>query len=130
MLEDPRLNRHLKNLSRCELKRLVTRVAFETMQRSVAYSKLGEMVFPHHVRLSTHAHDNAGPKFGIRLFGPNFRAREQLSLGGAEVRSVDMLQVPTPWHNCVVNMAGHSTLIMTKSKVVRDALSKGSFSGG
>lgn len=130
MAEDLSLNQHTRHLSRCKLKKLATKVAFEMIQRNEAYSNLVELFFPHHVRLSIHAHDNAGPKFGIKLLGPNVRAVEELSFVGAEMRSVDLLHVPTPWHNCLVEVRGHSTLIMTKSKVVRAALSDGSFSGG
>jgi pyoverdine/dityrosine biosynthesis protein Dit1 len=133
MTEDLRLNRHTKHLSRCKLKKLAAKVSFEMLQRNEAYSNLVELFFPHHVRLSIHAHDNAGPKFGIRLLGRNVRAVEQLSLGGPEMRSVDLLHVPTPWHNCLASVAGEGgtrTLVMTKAKVVKDALAAGSFSGG
>lgn len=133
MTEDLRLNRHTKHLSRCKLKKLAARVSFEMLQRNEAYSNLVELFFPHHVRLSIHAHDNAGPKFGIRLLGRNVRAVEQLSLDGPEMRSVDLLHVPTPWHNCLALVSGQGgtgIVVMTKAKVVRDALVAGSFAGG
>jgi pyoverdine/dityrosine biosynthesis protein Dit1 len=119
MAEDLRLSPFTRHLSRCKLKRLAADVSFEMMQRNDAYSNLVELVFPHHVRLSIHAHDNAGPKFGIRLFGP----------GVAEVRSVDLLHVPTPWHNCLVEVAGRPALVMTKARVVKEAMAAGDFSG-
>ncbi|RYP03233.1 hypothetical protein DL764_005280 [Monosporascus ibericus] len=130
MLEDLKLNRYTKHLSRSKLKKLGSKVAFEMIQRNEAYSNLVELLFPYHVRLSIHAHDNAGPKFGIRLFGHGVRALETLSFDAAEMTSFDLLHVPTPWHNCLVEVAGHHTLFMVKSKAVRDALSSGKFSGG
>ncbi|RYP51665.1 hypothetical protein DL768_003063 [Monosporascus sp. mg162] len=130
MLEDLKLNRYTKHLSRSKLKKLGSNVAFEMIQRNEAYSNLVELLFPYHVRLSIHAHDNAGPKFGIRLFGPGVTALETLSFDAAEMTSFDLLHVPTPWHNCLVEVAGHPTLFMVKSKAVRDALSSGKFSGG
>lgn len=41
--------------------------------------------------------------------------------------SDDLLHVPTPWHNCVVEIEGHSTLYVTKSSIVREAVSSGKF---
>ncbi|RYP77596.1 hypothetical protein DL769_003369 [Monosporascus sp. CRB-8-3] len=130
MLEDLKLNRYTKHLSRSKLKKLGSKVAFEMIQRNEAYSNLVELLFPYHVRLSIHAHDNAGPKFGIRLFGPEVRALETLSFDAAEMTTFDLLHVPTPWHNCLVEVTGHPTLFMVKSKAVRDALSSGKFNGG
>ena len=46
------------------------------------------------------------------------------------MRSVDLLHVPTPWHNCLVEVVGHATLTMTKSNAVKAALSSGKFVGG
>lgn len=131
MTEDLRLNRHTKQLSRCKLKKLAAKVSFEMLQRNEAYSNLVELFFPHHVRLSIHAHNNAGPKFGIRLFGVDVRAVEgRLALDGPEMRSVDLLHVPTPWHNCLAVVEGQGTMVMTKSQVVKDALAEGGFRGG
>jgi hypothetical protein len=45
------------------------------------------------------------------------------------MRSADLLHVPTPWHNCLVLVEGQGTLVMTKSKVVKDALAEGAFRG-
>jgi pyoverdine/dityrosine biosynthesis protein Dit1 len=131
MTEDLRLNRHTSHLSRCKLKKLAAKVSFEMLQRNEAYSNLVELFFPHHVRLSIHAHNNAGPKFGIRLLGsPGVRAVEgRLALDAPEMRSADLLHVPTPWHNCLVLVEGQGTLVMTKSKVVKDALAEGAFRG-
>lgn len=130
MQEDLKINRYTTGLSRSQLKKLSFKVAFEMMQRNEAYSNLIELLFPHHIRLSIHAHDNAGPKFGISLFGSNVRPLEALSFNAAEMRSTDLLHVPTPWHNCLVELAGHATLIMAKCNVVKAALSSGRFAGG
>lgn len=130
MLEDLSLNRYTQGLSRCKLKKLATKVSLEMIQRNQAYSNLVELLFPHHVRLSIHAHDNSGPKFGIRLFGSNVRPLEGLSFDEPEMRSVDLLHVPTPWHNCLAEVSPESSLIMTKAKIVQAALSSGKFCGG
>lgn len=130
MQEDLSVNRYTQDLSRSQLKKLSSKVSFEMIQRNEAYSNLIELLFPHHIRLSIHAHDNSGPKFGIRLFGPNVRPLETLSFKGPEMCSVDLLHVPTPWHNCLVEVSGQSTLIMTKSKTAKTALSSGKFRGG
>jgi pyoverdine/dityrosine biosynthesis protein Dit1 len=37
------------------------------MIRNDAYSNLVSDLFPFHIRLSIHAHNNSGPKFAIRL---------------------------------------------------------------
>lgn len=66
------------------------------------------------------SHNNAGPKFGIQLFDPAIvRAVESLSPNGSPMTSRDLLHIPTPWHNCVVKMAGSEMLYVTKAKVVR-----------
>lgn len=44
--------------------------------------------------------------------------------------SRDLLHIPTPWHNCVVSVAGSKVLYVTKAKVVREALAEGSLLGG
>lgn len=133
MLEDLARNAYTGALSRSQQRKLAARVAFDMLLRNEAYSSLVELVFPHHVRLSIHAHDNAGPKFGIRLFGPAVRACDALTSAAgtaAEAVSDRLLHVPTPWHNCLVEIAGRQTLAMTKTKAVRDALASGRFRGG
>ena len=42
--------------SRSQQRRLAARVAFDMILRNEAYSNLVELAFPHHVRLSIHAH--------------------------------------------------------------------------
>ena len=100
-------------------------------------------MFPHHIRLSIHAyvhsnvgvtltcrHPNSGPKFGIQMFDAAVRATNVLSPDGDVMSSLDLLHVPTPWHNCVVEIQGHPFLYVTKSRVVHEALDSGEFSGG
>jgi pyoverdine/dityrosine biosynthesis protein Dit1 len=76
----------------------------------------------------TYRHDNAGPKFGIRLLGSDVCATNALSVDG-EVAVGDDLHIPTPWHGCIVQVEGDAQLYMTKAHVAKSALSSGGFSG-
>ena len=53
--------------SKSQRKKLAETVALEMMRRNQAYSHLVELVMPRQVRLSIHAHNNAGPKFAVSL---------------------------------------------------------------
>ncbi|KAI0003453.1 pyoverdine/dityrosine biosynthesis protein [Xylariaceae sp. FL0662B] len=131
MLEDLELHPFTKRMSRSKQKKLSAKVAFEMILRNQAYSNLVELLFPNHVRLSIHAHNNAGPKFGIQLFDPAaIRAVESLGPNGEPMSSRDLLHIPTPWHNCVVEVVGSDVMYVTKSKVARDALAAGGMTGG
>lgn len=67
-------------------------------------------------------HNNAGPKFGIQLFDPS-KVRAVKSLDPKHDQGSDNLHIPTPWHNCVAEMAdANGLLLVVKAKVVRDAL--------
>ncbi|KAI0383637.1 Pyoverdine/dityrosine biosynthesis protein-domain-containing protein [Hypomontagnella monticulosa] len=130
MLEDLELHPHTRAMSRSKQKKLTAQVAFEMIMRNQAYSNLVEMIFPNHVRLSIHAHNNAGPKFGIQLFDPSaVRAVESLSEDSRLMTSRDLLHIPTPWHNSVAKVVGSETLFVTKAKVVRQALKTGELTG-
>ncbi|AEO57217.1 hypothetical protein MYCTH_2117759 [Thermothelomyces thermophilus ATCC 42464] len=121
MLEDLEHHPHTRNLTRSQQKKLSAKVAFEMIL----------MLFPNHVRLSIHAHDNAGPKFGIQLFDPSrVRAVQTLSADGELMTSLDLLHIPTPWHNSVVQLAGSDVILVTKAKLARAALTSGSMTGG
>ncbi|KAK4096577.1 cytochrome P450 [Parathielavia hyrcaniae] len=123
MLEDLENRPNTKAMTRSQQKKVSSKVAFEMIL----------MLFPNHVRLSIHAHNNAGPKFGIQLFDPaHTRAVAALSPDGELMTSVDLLHIPTPWHNCVVELAGSSddVVLVTKAKLARAALSAGSVTGG
>ncbi|KAI0895451.1 Pyoverdine/dityrosine biosynthesis protein-domain-containing protein [Annulohypoxylon nitens] len=123
MLEDLFYHPLIRVMSRSKQKKLSAKVAFEMIMRNQAYSNLVELLFPNHIRLSIHAHNNAGPKFGIQLFDPKIvRAVETLSPDSLPMTSRDLLHIPTPWHNCVVKLVGTDILCVTKAKVVRDAM--------
>lgn len=132
MLQD--LDRHplTQSLSRSQRKKLATRVSFEMILRNQAYSNLIELLFPDCLRLSIHAHNNSGPKFGIRLFDTaTVRVIHQLNSVGSDdsnsdeegtVTASNLLHIPTPWHNCIVEVAGDPKLYIVKYGVVKDAL--------
>ncbi|KAM4063509.1 pyoverdine/dityrosine biosynthesis protein [Hirsutella rhossiliensis] len=130
MLEDLALNPYTRGRSQSQRRKLSSKVAFEMIQRNQAYSNLVEVMFPHHVRLSIHAHNNIGPKFGIQMLGSGVRSTNVLSPDGGLVKFCDELHVPTPWHNCIVEIEGHPKLYITKSSIVLSALATGSFTGG
>ncbi|EQK99448.1 Pyoverdine biosynthesis [Ophiocordyceps sinensis CO18] len=130
MLEDLALNPYTRGRSQSQRRKLSSKVAFEMIQRNQAYSNLVEVMFPHHVRLSIHAHNNSGPKFGIQMLGSGVRSTNVLSPDGGLVKFCDELHVPTPWHNCIVEIEGHSKLYITKSSIVLSALANESFTGG
>ncbi|KAI1094023.1 Pyoverdine/dityrosine biosynthesis protein-domain-containing protein [Rostrohypoxylon terebratum] len=130
MLEDLSYHPFVRVMSRSKQKKLSAKVAFEMMMRNQAYSNLVELLFPNHIRLSIHAHNNAGPKFGIQLFDPKIvRAVETLSPDSLPMISRDLLHIPTPWHNCVVKLVGTDILCVTKAKVVRDAIASDRMTG-
>ncbi|KAF6841590.1 pyoverdine dityrosine biosynthesis protein [Colletotrichum plurivorum] len=131
MLEDLELHPFTQNMTRTQQKKLSTRVAFEMIMRNQAYSNLVELLFPNYVRLSIHAHNNAGPKFGIQLFDPAVvRVVEGLSPDGVPMTSRDLLHIPTPWHNCVVEIEGSPYLLVTKANIPRKAMELGAMTGG
>ncbi|KAG5967808.1 hypothetical protein E4U58_002107 [Claviceps cyperi] len=130
MLEDLATNKYTSHLSRTQLRKKSAKVAFEMIQRNQAYSNLVQILFPHHVRLSIHAHDNAGPKFGIQMLGKHVLPTDILPPNGTDGNCCDKLHVPTPWHNCVVEIRGDAHLYITKSSVAHAALSSGEYTGG
>ncbi|KAH7131272.1 pyoverdine/dityrosine biosynthesis protein [Dactylonectria macrodidyma] len=131
MLEDLELHPSTKTQTKSQRKKLSTKVAFEMILRNQAYSNLVEILYPNYVRLSIHAHNNAGPKFGIQLFDASkVRVVENLSPDGIPMASEDLLHVPTPWHNSVVEMEGCDYLLVTKAKVAQHAVDCGAMGGG
>ncbi|KAL4734205.1 Pyoverdine/dityrosine biosynthesis protein-domain-containing protein [Aspergillus similis] len=141
MLEDLGAYLAERNIGSKARKRIASKVAEEMIARNHAYSNLVELLFPHHVRLSIHAHTNAGPKFGIRLF-PREAVRaaptaqsllsipQSKSESGAITNPLYEFQIPTPWHNCLVRVEGLEGMLLTRSGIIRDAISKGLFEGG
>ncbi|GKT84868.1 pyoverdine/dityrosine biosynthesis protein [Colletotrichum tofieldiae] len=131
MLEDLELHPFTRKMTRSQRRKLSTKVAFEMIMRNQSYSNLVELLLPNHVRLSIHAHNNAGPKFGIQLFDPAVvRAVEGLSPDGTPMTSRDLLHIPTPWHNCVAEVEGSPYLLVTKASVPREAMTLGAVTGG
>jgi uncharacterized membrane protein YedE/YeeE len=45
-------------------------------------------------------------------------------------QSSDLLHIPTPWHNSIVEIDGSDVLFLTKAKMVREAIAKGLMEGG
>ncbi|CCH58046.1 hypothetical protein TBLA_0A02470 [Henningerozyma blattae CBS 6284] len=130
MSEDLRLLPYFKDMSRKKFKKTVSKIAFNMIKRNDAYSNLVELAFPHHLRLSIHAHTNGGPKFGIKVISPE-QCRIVKSLNdSSEPKSEDLLHIPTPWHNCVVKLTDQDdSYYLTKASVVKDALEKGVYEG-
>ncbi|RAL10133.1 isocyanide synthase family protein, partial [Aspergillus homomorphus CBS 101889] len=134
MLEDLEEHAAAVALSRSQRKKLSEKLAFEMILRNQAYSNMTEMFLPHFLRLSIHSHPNSGPKFGICLFDRATtrvvsRINELASLGEFGDASPHLLHIPTPWHNCVFQIAGHEGIFVTKTKVVREGLSSGQVRG-
>lgn len=105
-------------------------VAAEMIARNQAYSNLVELLLPNYVRLSIHAHTNKGPKFGICLF-PRDKIRAIDSIKNRhELVPAYEFQVPTPWHNSIIRVAGDSTIYLGKAEIVQAAIDQGEFKGG
>lgn len=129
MTEDLSLLPYFSGISRKSFKKIVAKVAFEMIKRNDAYSNLVELVFPHHMRLSIHAHTNSGPKFGIKIISPN-QCKTIKSLDDEEEPVFeDLLHIPTPWHNCVIKIEDNGRFFLTKTKTVVDAIENGNYEG-
>ncbi|KAH7372294.1 Pyoverdine/dityrosine biosynthesis protein-domain-containing protein [Pyrenochaeta sp. MPI-SDFR-AT-0127] len=110
-------------------KKLAFVVAAEMIARNQAYSNLVELLFPNYIRLSIHAHTNRGPKFGICLF-PRDRVRAIDSIRDRhELVPAYEFQVPTPWHNSIIMVAGDQTVYLGKASIVQTAIEQGEFEG-
>lgn len=118
MSEDLAFHPSLIKISKSKRKKIAAKIAFEMLKRNQAYSNLVEVMFPFHIRLSIHAHLNDGPKFGINLLGMS-NCRTAISLlDEIPETSDDLLHIPTPWHNCVVKIAGKDDWFVVKFKTV------------
>lgn len=115
-----------QSLSRKKFKRLVSLVSFEMIRRNDAYSNLVELVFPFHLRLSIHAHHNAGPKFGIRLLDPAICT----SVDHNQDEEDRLLHVPTPWHNAMFQIGEEGKYIVSASKLARQYAQDEKYTGG
>ncbi|KAI0975713.1 Pyoverdine/dityrosine biosynthesis protein-domain-containing protein [Xylaria arbuscula] len=110
-------------------KKTASNVAAEMMVRNQAYSNLLELLFPNYIRLSIHAHNNRGPKFGIRLFPRNkVRAIDDIDCRYKRVPIYDF-QIPTPWHNSIVKVEGDEIAYLTKASAARQAIADGRYTG-
>lgn len=128
MLDDLATHPTCKDKSKSQRKKLAEKVAFEMMHRNAAYSNLVELMLPRHVRLSIHAHNNSGPKFAISLLSQtNFQPLT--SFDGLRLSSRDNqydvrhhLHIPTPWHNCLVEVEGEFVTYVCKAGLVKEEL--------
>jgi pyoverdine/dityrosine biosynthesis protein Dit1 len=129
MLEDLADIPAVKSMSGKQKKKIATLVAEEMMSRNQAYSNLTELLFPNYVRLSIHAHNNAGPKFAVRLLPAHkVRAIDNLETR-LEPNPVYEYQLPTPWHNCMIKVEGDDFMYLAKAQVARKALQSLDFEG-
>lgn len=131
MMEDLTLLPFFAKSSRKGFKKIISKVAFNMIKRNDAYSNLVELLFPHHLRISIHAHTNSGPKYGIKVISTD-QCRIVKTLDNIEEPTFeDLLHIPTPWHNCVVKVidSEKEQYYLTKSKVIQDALKNGTYRG-
>lgn len=129
MLEDLADVPSVKSLSGKQKKKTAALVAEEMISRNQAYSNLTELLLPNYVRLSIHAHNNAGPKFAIRLLPANMvRAIDSLETR-LEPNPVYEFQLPTPWHNCMIKVEGDEFMYLARAQIARKALESPDFDG-
>lgn len=119
----------IQHLSRKQQKKVAAKIAFEMIKRNDAYSNLVDLVFPHHMRFSIHAHINSGPKFGIKLVPSDvcksIKSMDELIAPNFE----DYLHIPTPWHNCVIRYADQKKLFFGRSSIVAEAVMSKAYIG-
>jgi hypothetical protein len=53
---------------------------------------------------------------------PQVRATNTLPPDGKDAESCDLLHVPTPWHGCVVEIAGDGHIYLAKVEQVKEAI--------
>lgn len=126
MAEDLENTRKAQLLSGKKFKRMVASVAFEMIRRNDAYSNLVELIFPFHLRLSIHAHHNAGPKYGIRLLDPNLCTTR----GHDKNKEDDLLHIPSPWHNAIFEIEGYDKLIVSHASLAATFEQSDEYKGG
>lgn len=82
-------------------------------------------MFPFHLRLSIHAHNNSGPKFGIRLLS-NEQVKVIKSIDDFDTpEMVDYLHIPTPWHNSILKMDHLDHYFVIKSGCIYKGIQAG-----
>lgn len=133
MTEDLQFHPNVGKMTRKKFKKIVSQVAHEMIKRNDAYSNLVELMFPFHLRFSIHAHNNAGPKFGISLLSKNGTEKclpiESIQ-DHKEPRCTNLLHIPTPWHNSIVKINDDETYYVIKAAKVNQDLETGYGSGG
>jgi pyoverdine/dityrosine biosynthesis protein Dit1 len=129
MLEDLTMHPSVVRLSNKQKKKTAAIVAQEMIFRNQAYSNLVELLLPNYVRLSIHAHDNAGPKFAVRLL-PKTMVRPIESLENRhEPVSAYEFQIPTPWHNSIIKVEGDELMYLARAEVAKKAVGGPAFEG-
>lgn len=126
MYEDLMNTPTAKSLSGKKFKKLVGQVAYEMIRRNDAYSNLVELIFPFHLRLSIHAHHNAGPKFGIQLLNPQMCC----TYNHNKAEEDRLLHIPTPWHNAIFVIEGQEKLIVSSAKLAQIYMDDCRYTGG
>lgn len=115
-----------KMTSAKKFKKMVSGVAYEMIRRNDAYSNLVELVFPFHLRLSIHAHTNAGPKYGIRMLNPDICR----TVNHDQDEEDKLLHIPTPWHNSVFKISDENKMIVSNSKLAEIYDNDEKYTGG
>lgn len=86
-------------------------------------------MYEHSFRFDTNVcffrHDNAGPKFGIKMLGKHVIPTDVIPPTGEALDWGDHLHIPTPWHNCMVEIDGRLGLYTTKASAVWPAVRSG-----
>lgn len=129
MEEDLADHPKLLTLSKKKTKKAVAQIAFEMIKRNDAYSNLVEIFFPMHLRLSIHAHNNSGPKYGVKLLDSKLckavKSIEECSTPSYD----DLLHIPTPWHNSIFKLKGKEFYYITKSEIIKKAMIENDYQG-
>lgn len=137
MCEDLKANPDMAISTASHRRRIASDVALEMIQRNQAYSHLTELVMPRHVRLSIHAHNNAGPKFAVCLLPPDrFQTlgsaneltaalqNRDLCLDHIAAEAKNHLHIPTPWHSVLVEVRGMPKTFVCKAGMVKEELER------
>ena len=129
MLDDLAAHSDCKGKSKSQCKKMSEKVALEMMHRNQEYSHLVELAMPRHIRLSIHAH-NKGPKFAISLL-PQRSITPLTSFDGLRLSTeynqydeMHHLHIPTPWHNCLVQIYGEDAIYVCKAGLVKAELKR------
>jgi pyoverdine/dityrosine biosynthesis protein Dit1 len=86
-------------------------------------------MFPFHLRLSIHAHNNAGPKFGIKLLSAD-QVKVITSIDELDApKTVDYLHIPTPWHNSILKIDNSDYFYVIKSGSITESIANGQGTG-